>query len=169
VERDFGLASPLRFAADPKRLTLAVRQRHPGTVTRPRTAGNRREIQMKRTMLGGKIHRATVTDACLDYEGSITVDGDLLDAAGILDNEAVQVWNVTNGMRVTTYALSGPRGSGVVCVNGAAAHYVHSGDLVIIASFVSLEDADARAWHPRVVLVDASNRITDRRHERLPV
>jgi len=121
---------------------------------------------MNRTILGGKIHRATVTDACLDYEGSITVDRDLLDAAGILEHEAVEVWNVTNGMRLTTYALSGPSGSGVVCVNGAAAHHARRGDLVIIASFVGLNDAEARAWQPRVVFVDASNRIRERRCER---
>jgi len=120
---------------------------------------------MRRTMLGGKIHRATVTEADLDYEGSVTVDTDLLDAAGILPNEAVEIWDVTNGARLTTYALAGPRGSGVVCVNGAAAHLVHAGDLVIIADFVQLTDAEAREWEPRVVFVDAMNRIVERRAE----
>jgi aspartate 1-decarboxylase len=119
-------------------------------------------------MLGGKIHRATITDARLDYEGSVTIDADLLDAAGILENEAVRVWNVTTGNRITTYALSGPRGSGVVCANGAAAHHAGTGDLVIIACFVELEDSEARSWRPRAVFVDASNRLVELRPERLP-
>jgi len=122
---------------------------------------------MLRTMLGGKIHRATVTEADLDYEGSVTVDADLLDAAGILPNEAVDIWDVTNGARLTTYALAGPRGSGVVCVNGAAAHHVRPGDLVIIAAFVQLEDAEARGWQPSVVFVDAGNRIAEKRAEEI--
>jgi aspartate 1-decarboxylase len=122
---------------------------------------------MRRTMLGGKIHRATVTGACLDYEGSVTVDKDLLDAAGILEHEAVAIWNVTTGSRLTTYALAGARGTGVVCVNGAAAHHVTVGDLVIIACFVDLDDAEARTWHPRVVFVDESNRAVEIRPERL--
>jgi aspartate 1-decarboxylase len=121
---------------------------------------------MRRKMLGGKIHRATVTDACLEYEGSVTVDRDLLEAAGILEHEAVEIWNVTNGARLTTYALSGPRGSGIVCVNGAAAHHASAGDLVIIADFIELDDAEACAWRPRVVFVDESNRIRERRPER---
>lgn len=124
---------------------------------------------MRRTMLGGKIHRASVTDANLAYEGSVTVDQDLLDAAGILPNEAVEIWDVTNGARLTTYALVGPRGSGVVCVNGAAAHHVHAGDLVIIATFVSLDDAEARVWQPRAVFVDGANRIRERRAERATI
>jgi len=123
---------------------------------------------MRRTMLGGKIHRATVTTADLDYEGSVTVDQDLLDAAGILEGEAVEIWDVTNAARLTTYALAGERGSGVVCVNGAAAHLVHAGDLVIIASFVSLDDAEARLWQSRAVFVDGANRVVERRAERLP-
>ncbi len=121
-----------------------------------------------RRMLGGKIHRATVTAVRLDYEGSITLDEDLLDAAGILPGEAVDVWNVTNGARLTTYALAGLRGSGVVCVNGAAAHHAQAGDLVIVASFVALTDDEAHAWRPRTVFVDAANRVTERRAERLP-
>lgn len=120
---------------------------------------------MVRTMLGGKIHRATVTEANVAYEGSVTVDTDLLDAAGILENEAVEIWDVTNGNRLTTYALRGERGSGVVCVNGAAAHLVDPGDLVIIANFVQLEDAEARAWQPRCVFVDAHNRPVELRAE----
>lgn len=123
---------------------------------------------MRRTMLGGKIHRATVTGASLDYEGSVTVDADLLDHAGILPNEAVAIWNVTTGSRLTTYALAGARGSGVVCVNGAAAHHASPGDLVIIACFVELDDTEARTWLPRVVFVDESNRAVESRSERLP-
>ncbi|PKQ19837.1 MAG: aspartate 1-decarboxylase [Actinobacteria bacterium HGW-Actinobacteria-6] len=123
---------------------------------------------MRRTMLGGKIHRATVTDACLEYEGSVTVDADLLEAAGILEYEAVHIWNVTTGSRVTTYALSGPRGSGTVCVNGAAAHHAAIGNLVIIASFVELEGSEAGAWRPCAVFVDGANRAVESRPERLP-
>jgi aspartate 1-decarboxylase len=116
-------------------------------------------------MLGGKIHRATVTQADLDYEGSITIDADLLEAAGILPNEAVHVWNVTNGSRIETYALEGRRGSGVVCVNGAAAHHADPGDLVIIAAFVGLEEAEARSWEPKAVFVDSANRPSEVRAE----
>jgi aspartate 1-decarboxylase len=118
---------------------------------------------MQRTMLGGKIHRATVTAADLDYEGSITIDEDLLDAAHMLSYEAVDIWDVTNGARLSTYALAGPRGSGVVCINGAAAHLVHVGDIVIIGSFVILGDGEASTWQPWVVVVDAQNRIIERR------
>jgi len=120
---------------------------------------------MRRTLLGGKIHRATVTEACLDYEGSITVDADLLTAAGILVHESVEVWDVTNGARLTTYAIAGERGSGVVCVNGAAAHHIDAGDLVIIATFVDVDDAEALAWRPSVVFVDEDNRIRALRAE----
>jgi len=123
---------------------------------------------MRRRMLGGKIHRATVTDACLEYEGSVTIDSDLLDAAGILANEAVEVWNVTNGTRLTTYALEGPRGSGTVCVNGAAAYHASPGDLVILATFVDVEDAETRSWRPRVAFVDSANRLVQVRAECLP-
>ncbi len=124
---------------------------------------------MMRRMLGGKIHRATVTDANLDYEGSITVDEDLLDAAGILAGEAVDIWDVTNGARLTTYTLAGPRGSGTICVNGAGAHLVSVGDLIIVASFVTLSDAEARRWRPRALFVDDDNRVTDWRLEHLSV
>ncbi|MDP2183691.1 MAG: aspartate 1-decarboxylase [Actinomycetota bacterium] len=121
---------------------------------------------MQRTMLGGKVHRATVTGAHIAYEGSITVDADLLDAADILAHESVWVWDVDNGARLQTYAIAGPRGSGVVCINGAAAHLVDVGDLVIIASFVELDDVAARSWKPRVVFVDKRNRIAAMRAER---
>jgi aspartate 1-decarboxylase len=109
-------------------------------------------------MFKSKIHRATVTHADLHYEGSVTVDQDLLDRAEILEYEAVDIWNVTRGTRLTTYALSGPRGSGVVCINGAAAHLNRPGDLVILATFAEMDDAEARAHVPRVVRVDAQNR-----------
>jgi aspartate 1-decarboxylase len=111
-----------------------------------------------RTMLRGKIHRATVTGANLEYQGSITVDRSLLDAAGILPFEQVDVWNVTNGERFQTYAMEGARDSGVVVVNGAAAHRASAGDRIIIAAFSQMSDAEALAWTPRVVLVDAANR-----------
>lgn len=115
---------------------------------------------MQRTMLGGKIHRATVTEADLEYEGSITIDRELLDAAGILPGEAVHIWDVTNGARLTTYALSGEPGSGEICVNGGAAHHVRPGDRIVIATLVQLEDAEARQWQPKAVFVDAHNRIS---------
>ena len=111
-----------------------------------------------RTLLRGKIHRATVTAANLEYEGSITVDRALLDAAGILPFEQVDVWNVTNGERFQTYAMAGARDSGLVVVNGAAAHRASPGDRIIIAAFSQMTDAEAVAWTPRVVLVDGRNR-----------
>jgi aspartate 1-decarboxylase len=114
---------------------------------------------MRRRMFLGKIHRATVTHADLDYEGSVTIDEDLLEASGILEHEEVNIWNVTRGSRLATYALRGPRGSGVICVNGAAAHHVKPGDLVIIASFGEMTDEEARAHRPKVVFVDANNRM----------
>lgn len=120
---------------------------------------------MLRRMFASKIHRATVTGADVDYEGSVTIDADLLDAAGILEWEEVQVWDVSNGARLATYAIAGPRGSGVVCINGAAAHLVHPGDLVILATFVDLDDAEARSHTPTVVFVDAGNRVVGSRAE----
>lgn len=116
---------------------------------------------MTRTMFKSKIHRATVTQADLHYEGSVTIDEDLLDAADILEHEWVAIWNVTNGQRVETYALRGERGSGVICINGAAAHRFTPGDLVIIATRTSMPDAEARRFRPTVVLVDERNRIVD--------
>ncbi len=114
---------------------------------------------MRRTLFKSKIHRATVTHADLDYEGSVTIDEDLLDAAGICDYEAVHVWNVTRGTRLQTYAIRGERGSGVVCINGAAAHLNQPGDLVILATFAEMDDSEARTFKPTVVLVDERNRI----------
>ena len=112
---------------------------------------------MDRIMLKSKIHRATITHADLSYEGSITIDQNLMEAADLLDNEQVQIWNVTSGTRLATYAITGKRGSGLLCCNGAAAHLVRPGDLVIIASFVSLPDEEARAWKPKLVFVDEHN------------
>ena len=112
-----------------------------------------------RTMMVGKIHRATVTAAELDYVGSITLDADLLAASGILPGQQVDVVDVTNGARLTTYAIAGDPGSGVVCVNGAAAHLVHPGDMVIVIAYAMLPDHEARTYDPRVVHVDAQNRI----------
>ncbi len=117
-----------------------------------------------RTMMSGKIHRATVTQANLDYEGSITLDPDLMDAAGILPYEKVHVVDVTNGARLETYAIKGERGSGEVCINGAAAHLVHRGDIVIIIAYQQLADAEARELAPRMVYVDAFNRIKRTSH-----
>ena len=118
-----------------------------------------------RTMLRGKIHRATVTGADLHYEGSVTIDVDLLERADIIPYQQVDIWNVTNGERFQTYALAGQRGSGVVCINGAAAHKARRGDLVIIASFSQLTEDEARAWTPQCVFVDAQNRPVELRAE----
>jgi aspartate 1-decarboxylase len=117
---------------------------------------------MRRTLFKSKIHRATVTHADLEYEGSVTIDGSLMRAAHILPYERVNIWNVTNGSRLETYALEGPEGSGLICVNGAAAHHARPGDVVIIATFAEAADEDeARNWRPTVVRVDARNRIID--------
>ena len=117
---------------------------------------------MRRTFFKSKIHRATVTHADLDYEGSVTIDEDLMDAAGIWNYEAVHVWNVARGTRLQTYAIQGPRASGTICVNGAAAHLNKPGDLVILATFAELEESEARAHKPVVVLVDGRNRIVSK-------
>ena len=120
---------------------------------------------MRRRMFASKIHRATVTVADVDYEGSVTIDQDLLDVAGILEWEEVHIWDVTNGARLATYAISGPRGSGVIGINGAAAHLIHPGDIVILATFVELEDAEAREHVPTAVFVDDDNRVKELRAE----
>ncbi|MFB0619161.1 aspartate 1-decarboxylase [Streptomyces sp. AGS-58] len=114
---------------------------------------------MLRTMFKSKIHRATVTQADLHYVGSVTIDADLLDAADLLPGELVHIVDVTNGARLETYVIEGERGSGVIGINGAAAHLVHPGDLVIIISYAQVTDAEARELRPRVVHVDAGNRI----------
>jgi aspartate 1-decarboxylase len=121
---------------------------------------------MVRTMLRSKIHRATVTGAHLHYEGSVTIDGDLMDRADVLPHQEVEIWNVTNGERFRTYALRGRPGSGVVCINGAAAHKASRGDLVIIATFGAMTEDEARRWEPRVVFVDERNRPVEGRPER---
>lgn len=114
---------------------------------------------MHRTMFKSKIHRATVTRADLHYVGSITIDADLMDAADLLPGEQVAVVDVTNGARLETYVIEGERGTGVIGINGAAAHLVAIGDLVIVISYASMDDADAKAFVPRVVHVDGANRI----------
>ncbi len=120
---------------------------------------------MERKMLKSKIHRAMVTGADLHYEGSVTIDKDLMEAADIIPYEAVAIWNVTNGNRFETYAIEGERGSGVICVNGAAARMVAAKDLVIIASFVGMDDAEAASHEPRLVFVDERNRLIPTRKE----
>jgi len=114
---------------------------------------------MRRTFFKSKIHRATVTHADLDYEGSVTIDENLLEAANILEFEAVHIWNITRGTRLQTYAMKGKRGAGDICINGAAAHLMKPGDLVILATFAEMEEAEARTHRPSVILVDAQNRI----------
>lgn len=116
---------------------------------------------MLRFMLKSKIHRATVTEANLNYVGSITIDEALLEAADILPNEKVHIVNNNNGARFETYVISGARGSGVICLNGAAARLVQPGDVVIILSYMMLTDANAKEYHPRLIMVDERNRITD--------
>lgn len=116
-------------------------------------------------MLKSKIHRATVTHADLEYEGSITISPELLEASNILPYEAVNVWNVTAGTRFETYAIEGLSNSTAVCVNGAAAHLVTPGDIIIIASFVQLAEAQCPAFIPTVVFVDKKNQIRELRPE----
>ena len=118
-----------------------------------------------RKVLRSKIHRATVTHADLDYEGSITIAPELLDAAGISEFEAVQVWNVTNGNRFETYTISGEPGSSAICVNGAAAHLVKPGDLVIIACFQHIRQQELVNYKPTVIFVDQNNQIINQRSE----
>src|SRR6266700_2145034 len=119
-------------------------------------------MTMLRTMLKSKIHRATVTQANLHYVGSVTVDEDLLDAADLLPGEQVAIVDVTNGARLETYVIPGLRGSGVIGINGAAAHLVHPGDLVILIAYGQMDDALARRYRPKVVHVDAANKVVDR-------
>ena len=116
---------------------------------------------MLRTMMKSKIHRATVTQADLHYVGSVTVDEDLLDAADLLPGELVHIVDVTNGARLVTYAITGRRGSGVIGINGAAAHLVHPGDIVILIAYGTMTDTEAREYRPRIVFVDADNRQVD--------
>lgn len=113
---------------------------------------------MRRTMLKSKIHRAVVTETNLDYEGSLSIDTDLLKAADILPNEQIHVWDVTSGNRIVTYALAGEPGSGVVQVNGGGAHLIKKGDIIIIATFTELKTKDAKKHKPTVIFVDEHNR-----------
>ena len=110
-------------------------------------------------MMKSKIHRATVTQADLDYVGSVTIDADLLDAADLLEGEQVAIVDITNGARIETYVIPGEPGSGVIGINGAAAHLVHPGDLIIIMSYAVMTDAEARTMKPHVVHVDEKNRV----------
>jgi aspartate 1-decarboxylase len=114
---------------------------------------------MMRIMMKSKIHRATVTQADLDYVGSVTLDAALMEAADLLEGEQVAIVDITNGARIETYAIPGPAGSGVIGINGAAAHLVHPGDLVIIMSYAMMSDEQARTLKPKVVHVDAENRV----------
>ncbi len=111
------------------------------------------------TMLKSKLHRATVTQADLDYEGSVTIDRDLMDRAGFLLNEQVDILDITNGNRLTTYVIEGERGSGVIGINGAAAHLVKEGDLVIICAYCQMEEDKAKNHEPTVLLLDENNKI----------
>ena len=113
---------------------------------------------MQLTLLKGKIHRATVTQCDLNYEGSISVDAALLERAGILPHEQVDVLNINNGERFTTYAIPAPAGSGTIGINGAAARLAQKGDLVIIVAYARMEEAEAKSFQPRVLLVDANNK-----------
>ena len=116
---------------------------------------------MKRTLLKSKIHRATVTDASIHYEGSITLDRRLMDAADLIPYEQVQIYNVVNGERFSTYVIEGEPGSGVICVNGAAAHLAKEGDLVIIASFASYGEEEVKGHKPKLVYINGKNRIIE--------
>lgn len=110
-------------------------------------------------MMKAKIHRATVTDSNLDYQGSITIDESLLEKTGIIAYEQVDIYNITNGERFTTYAIKGPRDSGTICINGAAAHKAKKGDLVIIVSYGVFDDKELKNFAPRLAFVDEHNRI----------
>ena len=119
---------------------------------------------MKRTLLRSKIHRATVTDANAEYEGSITVDSDLMKAAGLAEYELVHIADVTNGARLETYVMTGPAGSGMICMNGAAARVVNVGDKVILMAYGQAEEPLPAEWKPEIILVDGKNRIREVRH-----
>ncbi|MEX3617058.1 aspartate 1-decarboxylase [Paenibacillus glucanolyticus] len=122
---------------------------------------------MFREMHKSKIHHAVVTEANLNYVGSITIDQEILDASNILENEKVQVVNINNGARLETYVITGPRGSGMVCLNGAAARLVQPGDRVIIISYAMMEESVARTYRPHVVILDELNRIVTEDYQEL--
>ena len=134
--------------------------------TSPMRSSNGSPVAVRK-VLRGKIHRATVTEANLHYEGSITIDKSLMEAMDLIEFEAVHVWDVNNGERFETYALEGPAGSGVICVNGAAARKVAPGDLIIIGAFTWLEEEAARRHQPKIVMVDAQNREKQEPHHHL--
>ena len=119
---------------------------------------------MQRTMLRAKLHRVTCTHAELDYEGSVAVDGKLLDVADIREYERVDIYNLRNGERFSTYAIRAEEGSGIISINGAAAHKASPGDILIIAVYGAFEEKELAAFKPRLVYVDAQNRITHTRH-----
>ena len=119
------------------------------------------EYSLFRTMMNGKIHRATVTEANLNYVGSITIDEDILDAVGMVANEKVQIVNNNNGARMETYIIPGERGSGVICLNGAAARLVQEGDIVIIISYALVAEEKVQTHTPKVAIMDANNRIKE--------
>ncbi|WP_344066736.1 aspartate 1-decarboxylase [Terrabacter lapilli] len=116
-------------------------------------------------MLHSKIHRATVTQADLHYVGSLTIDRDLMDAADLWPGQQVDVVDVDNGNRLTTYAIEGERGSGIVCINGAAARLISPGDTVIVIAYAAMDDAEARTFEPNVVFVDRDNRVVETGHD----
>ena len=120
---------------------------------------------MFRTVYKSKLHRATVTQACLDYVGSITIDEDLMEAADIFINEKVQVVDINNGERLETYAIPGPRGSGVICLNGAAARLVQPGDKVIIITYAVVDEKEAKNWKPTVAFLNDANQISELKNE----
>ena len=120
---------------------------------------------MFRTVFKSKLHRATVTQACLDYVGSITIDEDLMEAADIFINEKVQVVDINNGERLETYAIPGPRGSGVICLNGAAARLVQPGDKVIIITYAVVDETEAKNWKPTVAFLNDANQISELKNE----
>ena len=123
---------------------------------------------MLRTMLQAKLHRVRVTQSELHYEGSCAIDDNLLDAAGIMEYQAIDIYNVTNGERLSTYAIRAQRGSGTISVNGAAAHKANPGDILIIAAFATYSEIELHKYHPRLVYVDEFNRIVDQR-DKIPV
>ena len=121
---------------------------------------------MLRTLVKAKIHRATVTQADLNYVGSLTIDLDLMELCDILPNEQVHIVNVTNGHRMVTYAIEGERGSGVMCLNGAAARHGQKGDIIIVMTFGHFAEDEARSWKPQIVVVDEANRATQQLDEK---